>query len=109
MNIDQTGVVLVPGANDATYKIKRAKQVLIHRTDEKSAFIDVLSGFCKDKDFSVQSIWKRATSVSLPTKKASQEAFAGGHRFALIKILMEVHLLTLKHGLERFSCYIEMK
>ncbi len=82
MNIDQTGVVLVPGANDATYEIKRAKQVAIHGKEEKRAFTAVLSGSCKGKVLSVQSVWKGVTSVSLPTKNASQEAFAACSRFA---------------------------
>ncbi len=86
MNIDQTGLFLVPGANDATYEIKRAKQVPIHRKDEKRAFTPVLSGFCKGKVLSVQSVWKRATPVSLPTKNISQEAFAAGHRFGFVEI-----------------------
>ena len=71
MNVDQTGVILIPGANDATYKIKRAKQVPIHRKDEKHAFTAVLSGSCKGKVLSVQSVWKRAIAISLPTKNAS--------------------------------------
>ena len=33
--MDQTGVVLIPGANDHTYEKKGVKQVPIHRKDEK--------------------------------------------------------------------------
>ena len=64
MNIDQTGVVFFPGANDATYEINGAKQVSIHRKNEKRAFTAVLFGFWKDKVLSVQSIRKRAIFVS---------------------------------------------
>ena len=82
MNIDQTGVILVPGANDATYERKGAKQIPIHGKDEKRAFTAVLSGSCEGRVLPVQSVWKGATGISLPTKNASREAFAAGHRFA---------------------------
>ncbi len=49
MNIDQTAVDLVPGANDATYEIKGAKQVPIFGKDKKRLFIVILSGSCKSK------------------------------------------------------------
>ena len=45
-----------PKANDATYEIKRPKQVLIHRKDEKRAFTTVLLGFCKGEVLFVQSV-----------------------------------------------------
>lgn len=51
MNIDQTGVVLVLGANDATYEMKGAKQVPIHGKDEKRAFAAVLKGKRAPVDF----------------------------------------------------------
>lgn len=47
---------------------KGVKQVLIHGKDEKRAFTAVLSGSCKGKVLPIQSVWKGATSVSLPTK-----------------------------------------
>ncbi len=53
MNIDQTRVILVPGANIATYEMKRAKQVPIHGKDKKLAFTTVLSGSCNGKVLSV--------------------------------------------------------
>lgn len=65
-----------------TYEIKGAKQVPIYGKDEKRAFTAVLSGSCKGKVLSVPSVWKGAIAISLPTKNASQEAFAAGHRFA---------------------------
>ena len=34
-NVDQTGVLLVPGGNENTYKVKGAKQVPIHGKEEK--------------------------------------------------------------------------
>ncbi len=49
MNIDQTAVDLVPGANDATYEIKRAKQVLIFGKDKKRPFTVILSGSCNSQ------------------------------------------------------------
>ncbi len=64
-----------PKANDATYEIKRPKQVLIHRKDEKRAFTTVLLGFCKGEVLFVQSVQKRVTSISLPIKNVFQEAF----------------------------------
>ena len=82
VNIDQTGVILVPGGNDATYERKGAKQIPIHGKDERRAFTAVLSGSCKGRVLPVQSVWKGATGISLPTKNTSQEAFAAGHRFA---------------------------
>ena len=96
MNIDQTGVALVPGANNATYEIKRVKQIPILGKYEKRAFTAVLSGSCKGKVLSVQSVWKRGTSVSLPTKNASQEAFAAGHRFAFNQDTHWSSLITTK-------------
>ncbi len=50
--------------------------------NEKHAFTFVLSCSCKSQVLSVQSVWKRATSVSLTTKNTSLEAFAAGHRFS---------------------------
>lgn len=42
-NVDQTGTVLVPGGNNNTYEIKRAKQIPIHGKEEKRVFTAVLS------------------------------------------------------------------
>lgn len=46
VNADQTGLVLVPGGNDPTYKVKGSKQELIHGNDKKRAFtcVTVISG-----------------------------------------------------------------
>ncbi len=82
VNIDQTGVVLVLGANDAIYEIKGVKQIPIHGKEEKHDFTSDLSSSCKVKVLSVHTVWKGVTSVSLPIKNASQEAFAAGHRLA---------------------------
>ena len=82
MNIDQSGVVLVPRANDAIYEKKRTKQVLIHGKNKQLAFIIILSGSCKSRVLLIQSVWKRATFLGLSTKNLSQETFAAGHRFA---------------------------
>ncbi len=49
MNIDQTAVDLVPGANDATYEIKGAKQVPILGKDKKLPFTVILSSSCNSK------------------------------------------------------------
>ncbi len=43
VNVDQTGVLLVPGGQDNTYEVKRAKQVPIHGKKEKKAFTSALS------------------------------------------------------------------
>lgn len=40
--MDQTGVILIPGGNKKTYKIKRSRQVPLHDKDEKRAFTAVL-------------------------------------------------------------------
>lgn len=66
--MDQTGVVLVPGANDHTYEKKRAKQIPIHGKDEKRAFTAVLPGRQTGTVLPIQSVWKGATSRSLPTE-----------------------------------------
>ena len=49
VNINETRVILVSRANNATYEIKRAKQVLIYGKNEKRTFISILLGSCKDK------------------------------------------------------------
>lgn len=56
MNIDQSGVVLVPRANDAIYEKKRTKQVLIHGKNKQLAFIIILSGSCKSRVLLIQSV-----------------------------------------------------
>lgn len=81
MNIDQTGVVFVFRANYTIEKIKRAKQVFIYGKDKKHAFTTILSGFCKGNVLSIQSVWKKATIISLPIKNAFQKVFAADHLF----------------------------
>ena len=49
MDIDQTGVILVPGLNNTTYEKKKTKQVLIYRKDENFVFTFVLSGSSQGK------------------------------------------------------------
>lgn len=56
INMDQTRVVLVPGANNATYEKKGAKQVPIHGKDEKRAFTAVLSVSMSSKVLPIQSV-----------------------------------------------------
>lgn len=85
INMDQTGVILVPGANDATYEKKGSKQVPIHGKDEKRAFTAVLSVSMSGHVLPIQSVWKGATGRSLPTNGASAEATAAGHRFVFNK------------------------
>lgn len=82
VNMDQTGVILVPGASDATIEKKGEKQIPIHGKDEKRAFTAVLSVTQSGTVLPIQSVWKGATSKSLPTIKASAGATAAGHRFA---------------------------
>lgn len=53
VNINETRVILVSGANNAIYEIKRAKQVLIYGKNEKCTFTSILLGSCKDKVLSV--------------------------------------------------------
>lgn len=53
MNIDQTGIILIPIANNVTYSIKRVKQVFFYGKDKKHTFITVLLGSCKCKVLSI--------------------------------------------------------
>lgn len=43
INIDQTEVVLVPGANNTTYEKKKEKQIPIYGKNEKQAFTAIFS------------------------------------------------------------------
>lgn len=52
--------------------------------------------FVKGQFCLFQSVWKGATAVSLPTKNASQEAFAAGHRFALNRDSYRSSFITTK-------------
>lgn len=94
--MDQTGVVLVPGANDATYKKKRIKQIPIHGKDEKRAFTAVLSVSMDGRVLPIQSVWKGATSKNLLTESASSEAKSAGHRFAFNRETPWSSFLTTK-------------
>lgn len=53
MNINQIRVIFVLKANNAIYKIKKAKQIFIYRKNEKYAFTAILLDFYKDKVLSV--------------------------------------------------------
>ncbi len=67
VNVDQTGVLLVPGGQDNTYEVKGAKQVPIHGKEEKKAFTSVLSVDLGGKVLPIQYIWKGVVAASLPT------------------------------------------
>lgn len=85
MNIDQTGVVLVPENKDRTYELQGSKKVSVHGKEEKQAFIAVLAVAATREVLPTQSVWKGATNKSLPTRDAFKIAIASGHQFAFNK------------------------
>lgn len=45
--------------------------MFICEKNEKHTFTNILLSSCKGRVLSIQSIWKEATSMSLPTKNVS--------------------------------------
>ncbi len=93
VDMDQTGVLLVPSGSDNTYKVKGAKQVPIHGKEEKRAFTTVLSVDLGSEVLPIQCVWKRVVAASLPTPVVSKKAKEKGHRFALNR---QIHWSSLE-------------
>lgn len=80
INVDQTGVILIPGGSQQTYETKGAKQVPLHGKEEKRALTSVLSTAIEGKVLPTQSVWKGKTARSLPNHAARQGPESKGHR-----------------------------
>lgn len=76
-------MILISGNTDNTYDVKRAKQVLIHEKKDKRVFTAVLSVDLRDEILSIQSIWNKVLTTSLPNNKISKKPIKKNHRFKL--------------------------
>ena len=63
INMDQTGIVLIPGAN-STFETKKAKQVHLLGKNEKQAFTFAITSSCERDLLPFQSVWPGKTIVS---------------------------------------------
>lgn len=66
INLDQTGMIVIPGGNLRTYDEHGIHQVALLGKDEKRAFTAVLGISATGFLLGVQSIWKGKTDGSLP-------------------------------------------
>lgn len=80
INMDQTGVILIPGAG-LTYHEKKAKQVHVLGKDEKRAYILTVASSYKGDLLPFQAIWARKTMASCPKANARQTAESFGFHF----------------------------
>jgi hypothetical protein len=75
INADQTGVVLIPSADDRTFDEKGAKDVKVIGGEEKRACTAVVGSTASGSLLPIQSVWKGSTVRSLPDfeKRVSSE------------------------------------
>lgn len=83
INVDQTGIILIPGGDQRTYEQQGAKQVPHWGKEEKRAFTVVLSTAINGVVLPSQSIWKGSTDKSLPNIAARTNPEENGHRFVV--------------------------
>jgi len=87
INLDQTGIILIPGGTQRTYDEKGIHQVALHGKEEKRAFTVVLITSANGSVLSVQAVWKGKSERSLPSlavdKSRRTEAESAGFRFVL--------------------------
>jgi len=66
INLDQTGIILIPGGTQCTYDEKGIRQVALYEKEEKWAFTVVLITSANGLVLSVQAVWKGKSERFLP-------------------------------------------
>lgn len=105
INMDQTGVILIPGDN-YTYEEKASTQVEIVGKDEKRAFTLVVATSCGGDVLPFQQVWGGATKKSCPSDNADgmDEALKLGFDFTPARSAKKgSHFSTLK-TMKEVSC-----
>lgn len=80
INMDQTGIILIPGA-DSTYHEKGAKQVHILGKTEKRAYTLAVASSCDGDILPFQAVWGGKTIASCPKPDVRREAESLGFHF----------------------------
>lgn len=68
INVDQTGVIVIPGGGVRTYNDRGARQISLHGKEEKRGFTAVLGIAATGYLLGTQAVWKGKTDASLPAK-----------------------------------------
>ncbi|EGO28001.1 hypothetical protein SERLADRAFT_435774 [Serpula lacrymans var. lacrymans S7.9] len=106
INMDQTGVYLVPG-NNVTFNDRGAKQVNIASKDEKRAYTLVVASSCAGDLLPFQQVWSGASVKSCPTgnAKGMEEALDRGFHFTFANSPKKTsHFSTFKTMVEWMEC-----